>query len=120
MSARPRRPRRPRPPSRMIAGWTWCTRFPTTMGIRIAPGEVNFAKSARRMVAVIGPKHDQRSGVKCTIRAVLSGNVSRVVLGERLETYARPPISFYAYKRISFTPAAVASPQSNQVGGRIS
>jgi hypothetical protein len=93
---------RPRPPKRMETGWTRFNQFPSRMGIKVAPGEVNFAKSARLMVAVIGPRHDQRTGAECSVRSV-SGNLSRVVLGERLETYTRPPISFYKFKRISFT-----------------
>jgi len=115
MSARPRRRRQPK---KMQTGWTRFYQFPTTMGIKIAPGELNYAKSARLMVAVIGPRHDQRTGVECSVRSV-SGNVHRVVLGERLETYTRPPISFYAYKRISFTPVqepVLARPVPDPIG----
>jgi hypothetical protein len=66
-AARFRRP----PPKRMQTGWACFNRFPSTMGMKIAPGEVNFAKSARLMVAVIGPRHDQRTSVECSVGSAL-------------------------------------------------
>lgn len=96
-------------PKRLIAGWTRFQQFPTTMGLKIAPFEQHYAKSHRLMVAVAGPRHDQRTGVECTVKAV-SGNVTRVRLGEVLETYKYPPISFYAFRRISFTRVAPKNP----------
>src|ERR1700733_14463353 len=97
-----RRATRPRPPKRMQTGWCRFQQFPSKMGIKIAPGTENYARSNQLMVAVIGPRHDQRTGVTCSVRSV-AGNVTRVILGERLETHNRLPISFYAHKRISFT-----------------
>jgi hypothetical protein len=98
-----RRATRSRPPKRIQTGWCRFYQFPSHMGIKINPNSLFYAKSARLMVAVIGSRHDQRTGVECSVRSV-SGNVSRVRLGERLETYTRPPISFYKFKRISFKP----------------
>lgn len=98
----PRRRRKPTPkrrwPRQIEVGWCWRYQFPSHMGRKIAPGERNFASSAAWMVAVIGPKHDRQSGTARTVRAVSSGRITEVVLGERVETHANIPISFYRFK----------------------
>jgi hypothetical protein len=103
---------RPRPPKRMQTGWCRFQQFPTKMGIKINPGARFYAKSSELMVAIAGPRHDRRTGIECSVRSV-SGNLSRVVWGERLETYAHPPISFYKFKRISFKPRRAQSERND-------
>lgn len=99
----PRRRRKPKPkrcgPRRVETGWCRFYQFPSHMGRKIAPGQCNYASSAALQVAVIGPKYDRQSGTVRTVRSVSSGKSTTVVLGERVETHARIPISFYKFKR---------------------